>query len=198
VSDSTVTTLLHAWKNGDGTALDRLVPLVYTELRRMAGVCFRNEQGFQTLQPTALIHEAYMRLAGNSEPDFSSRAHFLGIAARVMRQILVDRARARRAEKRNTAARVLLEEDKIPEPQRAALIVALDDALTVLARRDPEKSQILELRYFGGLTAEESAAHLGVPVHKVNRQMRLAQAWLRREIQPSSTGNMSNSPAESA
>ena len=139
-----------------------------------------------------------MRLAGNSEPDFSSRAHFLGIAARVMRQILVDRARARRAEKRNTAARVLLEEDKIPEPQRAALIVALDDALTVLARRDPEKSQILELRYFGGLTAEESAAHLGVPVHKVNRQMRLAQAWLRREIQPSSTGNMSNSPAESA
>ena len=198
VSQVTVTTLLHAWKDGDRTALDRLVPLVYAELRRMAGACFRNEQGVQTLEPTALVHEAYMRLAGTSEPDFSSRAHFLGIAARVMRQILVDRARARRAVKRNAAARVPLEEDQILTPQKAALVVSLDDALTLLARRDPEKAQILELRYFGGLTAEESAEHLGVPVHKINRQMRLAQAWLRREIQPSLGEDVSDSPANSA
>jgi RNA polymerase sigma factor (TIGR02999 family) len=176
---------LHAWKEGDRTALDRLVPLVYTELRRMAGACFKNEQGGQTLEPTALVHEAYLRLAGASEPDFSSRAHFLGIAARVMRQILVDRARARRAGKRNAAARVPLEEDLILTGQRAALVVSLDDALIAMDRQDPEKAHILELRYFGGLTAEESAELLGVPVHKINRQMRLAQAWLRREIQPS-------------
>jgi RNA polymerase sigma factor (TIGR02999 family) len=203
VSDITVTTLLHAWKDGDRTALDRLVPLVYAELRRMAGACFKSEQGMQTLEPTALVHEAYVRLAASGDPDFTSRSHFLGIAARVMRQILVDRARARRADKRNASARVPLEEDEVLTPQRAALVVSLDDALTELARRDPEKAQILELRYFGGLTAEESAEHLGVPAHNINRQMRLAQAWLRREmmrrkISPSLSGNVSNFPSESA
>lgn len=197
MSDPTVTTLLHAWKDGDRTALDRLVPLVYAELRRMAGACFRNEQAGQTLEPTALVHEAYLRLAGADEPDFSGRAHFLGIAARVMRQILVDRARARRAGKRNAAARVPLEEDLILTGQRAALVVSLDDALTEMERRDPEKARILEQRYFGGLTAEESAELLGVPVHRVNRQMRLAQAWLRREIQPSLSSAAPETPAES-
>jgi RNA polymerase sigma factor (TIGR02999 family) len=151
----------------------------------MAGACFKSEQGIQTLEPTALVHEAYLRLAGASEPDFNSRAHFLGIAARVMRQILVDRARARRAGKRNAAARVPFEEDLILTGQRAALVVSLDDALIEMDRQDPEKARILELRYFGGLTAEESAELLGVSVHKINRQMRLAQAWLRREIQAS-------------
>jgi RNA polymerase sigma factor (TIGR02999 family) len=145
----------------------------------------KSERGIQTLEPTALVHEAYLRLAGASETDFNSRAHFLGIAARVMRQILVDRARARRAGKRNAAAHVPLEEDLILAGQRAALVVSLDDALMEMDRQDPEKARILELRYFGGLTAEESAELLGVPVHKINRQMRLAQAWLRREIQAS-------------
>lgn len=198
VSDISVTTLLHEWKEGDRTALDRLVPLVYAELRRMAGACFKSEQGIQTLEPTALVHEAYMRLASSGEPDFTGRAHFLGIAARVMRQILVDRARARNAAKRNAAARVPLEEEHMLTGQRAALVVSLDDALTELARRDPEKAQILELRYFGGLTAEESAEHLGVPVHKINRQMRLAQAWLRREIQPSLQNQALNPQSDSA
>jgi RNA polymerase sigma factor (TIGR02999 family) len=165
----------------------------------MAGACFKNEQSGQTLEPTALVHEAYMRLAGSNEPDFSSRAHFLAIAARVMRQILVDRARARRAGKRNTAARVPLEEDRlILTGQRAALVVSLDDALNEMERRDPEKARILELRYFGGLTAEESAEFLAVPVHKINRQMRLAQAWLRREIQPSLSNGAPENSAESA
>jgi RNA polymerase sigma-70 factor (ECF subfamily) len=198
VSEVTVTTLLHAWKEGDRTALDRLVPLVYAELRRMAGSCFKNEQGVQTLEPTALVHEAYLRLAGASDPDFNSRAHFLGIAARVMRQILVDRARARRAGKRNAAARVPLDDDLILTGQRAALVVSLDDALIEMDRQDPEKARILELRYFGGLTAEESAELLGVSVHKINRQMRLAQAWLRREIQSSPQMVAPEIPAEFA
>jgi len=198
VSEVTVTTLLHAWKEGDRGALDRLVPLVYAELRRMAGSCFKNEQGVQTLEPTALVHEAYLRLAGASQPDFNSRAHFLGIAARVMRQVLVDRARARRAGKRNAASRVPLDEDLILTGQRAALVVSLDDALIEMARQDPEKARILELRYFGGLTAEESAEMLGVSVHKINRQMRLAQAWLRRELQSSPHMGAPEIPAESA
>jgi RNA polymerase sigma factor (TIGR02999 family) len=99
VSESTVTTLLHAWREGDRSALDQLVPLVYGELRRMAGACFKSERTSQTLEPTALVHEAYLRLAGSTDPNFSNRAHFLGIAARIMRQILVDRARARQATK---------------------------------------------------------------------------------------------------
>lgn len=198
MSDITVTQLLHAWKEGDRTALDRLVPLVYAELRRMAGACFKDEHAMQTLEPTALVHEAYLRLASSDEPDVSSRAHFLGIAARVMRQILVDRARARNAGKRNAAGRVPLEEDLILTGQRAALVVSLDDALNEMARQDPEKARILELRYFGGLTAEESAELLGVTVHKVNRQMRLAQAWLRREIQPTLSDGAPETPPNSA
>ena len=181
--EGSVTTLLQAWKEGDRGALDRLVPLVYTELRRMAGVCLRNEAAVQTLEPTALVHEAYLRLVGESDPDFTSRAHCLGIAARVTRQILVDRARARNAEKRNAGARVPLEDDIIFNGRRATLVLSLDDALTTLERQDPEKARILELKYFGGLTAEDSAALLGVSVHKIYRQMRLAQAWLRREIE---------------
>jgi RNA polymerase sigma-70 factor, ECF subfamily len=184
VSESTsATTLLHAWREGDRSALDRLVPLVYAELRRMAGAYIRNERSAQTLEPTALVHEAYLRLVGTSDPDFTNRAHFLAIAARVMRQILVGRARARNADKRNAGLRVPLEEDFVLTGQRASLVIALDDALLELDRKDPEKARILELKYFGGMTAEDSAALLEVPVHKINRQMRLAQAWLRRELE---------------
>ena len=188
---TSATTLLYAWRQGDQSALDRLVPLVYSELRRIAGAAIGNERSVQTLEPTALVHEAYLRLVGTSDPGFSSRAHFLGIAARIMRQILVDRARARNASKRNAAGRVPLEENIVLTGQKPALVLALDDALLELERQDPEKSRILELKFFGGLTAEDSAELLGVSVHHVNRQMRLAQAWLRREIEspPESSAN---------
>jgi RNA polymerase sigma-70 factor (ECF subfamily) len=187
VSDNlSATTLLQAWKEGDRSALDRLVPLVYAELRRMAGAYIRNEGSVQTLEPTALVHEAYLRLVGTSDPDFTNRAHFLAIAARVMRQILVGRARARNADKRSAGLRVPLDEDLVLTGQRASLVLALDDALIELERQDPEKARILELKYFGGLTAEDSAALLDVSVHKINRQMRLAQAWLRRELETAS------------
>lgn len=196
-----VTTLLQAWKEGDRSALDQLVPMVYAELRRMAAACLKHESAAQTIEPTALVHEAYLRLVGESDPDFSNRAHFLGIAARVMRQILVDRARARNAEKRQAGARVPLEDDVMFSGQRATLVLSLDDALTALERQDPEKARILELKYFGGLTAEDSAALLGVSVHKIYRQMRLAQAWLKREMEsgpPNSLPDSPESPLESA
>lgn len=136
----------------------------------------------QTLNPTALVHEAWLRMVGSRDPDFDSRAHFLGVAARLMRQILVDRARARSAEKRSGGVRVPLEDDLAFTGERAGLVVALDEALGILEKLDPERAKILELKYFGGMTAEESAALLGVPVHRINRQMRLAQAWLRAQL----------------
>jgi RNA polymerase sigma-70 factor, ECF subfamily len=180
--DPPITALLDAWKEGDRSALDQLIPLVYSNLRRMALACLRRESVGQTLDPTALVHEAYLRMVGDTDPDFQNRAHFLGVAARVMRQILVDRARARNADKRSAGIRVPLEEEAAFTGDRAALVVQLDDALSDLERQDPEKARLLELRYFGGLTAVESADLLGVSVHQINRQMRLAQAWLRREL----------------
>jgi RNA polymerase sigma-70 factor (ECF subfamily) len=180
--DASVTVLLQSWRDGDRSALDRLVPLVYANLRRMAAAYLRRESDGQTLQPTALVHEAYIRLIGDNDPDFHNRAHFLGIAARVMRQVLVDRARSRNASKRSAGARVPLEDQAGFVGQRAPLVVALDDALLDLERQDPEKARLLELKYFAGMTAEDSAELLGISVHKVNRQMRLAQAWLRREL----------------
>jgi RNA polymerase sigma factor (TIGR02999 family) len=183
VSENTpVTTLLQAWKEGDRAAFDQLVPLVYGELRRRAAMCLRREPAGQTLEPTALVHEAYLRLVGDADPDFSNRAHFFGVAARLMRQILVDRARARHSNKRSGGVRVPLDDGVVFTGERASLVVSLDDALAELEQQDPEKARILELKYFGGMTADETALLLGVSVHKVNRQMRLAQAWLRREL----------------
>jgi RNA polymerase sigma-70 factor (ECF subfamily) len=180
--EASVTVLLQAWKDGDRAALDKLVPLVYANLRRMAAAYLRREPDGQTLQPTALVHEAYIRLIGDSDPDFHNRAHFLGVAARVMRQVLVDRARARNADKRSGGARVPLDDDVGFSGERGPLVVSLDDALLDLERQDPEKARLLELKYFGGMTAEDTATLLGISVHKVNRQMRLAQAWLRRQL----------------
>lgn len=195
--ESRVTVLLQAWKDGDRAALDKLVPLVYANLRRLAASYLRREPGGQTLQPTALVHEAYLRLIGDRDPDFHNRAHFLGVAARVMRQVLVDRARARNADKRGGGARVPLDDDAGFSGERGPLIVSLDDALLDLERQDPEKAQLLELKYFGGMTAEDTAALLGVSVHKVNRQMRLAQAWLRRQLEaPPSAGESAVDPPE--
>lgn len=179
---ASVTELLHAWRDGDRSALDQLVPLVYSNLRGMAAAHLHRESSIQTLNPTALVHEAYLRLIGDTDPEFQNRAHFLGVASRVMRQILVDRARARNAHKRYGGARIPLDDDVAFTGERAAMVVALDDALSDLERQDPEKARLLEMRYFGGMTAEDSAALLGVPLHKINRQMKLAQAWLRREL----------------
>lgn len=179
---ASVTELLQAWREGDRAALDQLVPLVYSNLRGMAASHLHRESGSQTLDPTALVHEAYLRLVGDSDPDFQNRAHFLGVASRIMRQILVDRARARNAQKRHGGARVPLEDDVAFTGERASMVVALDDALSDLERQDPEKARLLEMRYFGGMTAEDSAILLNVPVNKINRQMKLAQAWLRREL----------------
>ena len=181
-NDPSITILLHQWKDGDGAALDTLVPLVYSELRRLAASSLHREHGARTLDPTALVNEAYLRLVGGKNPDFNDRAHFLGVAARLMREILVDRARARRTEKRSGGARVPLENDMVFTGEHAAAVVELDDALELLAMQDPEKARILEVRFFGGLTAEESAAALGIPLNRINRQMRLAQAWLRAEL----------------
>jgi len=191
--DLPITALLDAWKDGDRAALDQLMPLVYANLRRMAAACLQREAGSQTLDPTALVHEAYLRMVGDTDPNFQNRAHFLGVAARVMRQILVDRARSRNADKRCAGIRVPLEDEVAFSGERAALVVALDDALRDLERQDREKAHLLELRYFGGLTAEESADFLGVSVHRINRQMRLAQAWLRRELEAPS-GALENPP----
>jgi len=178
-----ITMLLQAWKGGDGAALDSLVPLVYGELKRMAAGYLSRESAGQTLQPTALVHEAYLRLAGTSDPDFQNSAHFRSVAARIMRQILVDRARARHSDKREGGFRVELDESMSSAGDRTSALVALDDALADLERQDEEKARILELKYFGGLTAEEMAGILGITLNQVNWQIRTAQAWLRRELE---------------
>jgi RNA polymerase sigma factor (TIGR02999 family) len=187
-----VTRLLHAWKGGDGAALDQLIPLVYAELKRMAASQLSHEPAGQTLQPTALVHEAYLRLAGTDDPDFHDSAHFRCVAARVMRQILVDRARAKQAAKRAGGWRVDLDDAIAPVLERDASLVALDDALAELSRQDEEKARILELKYFGGLTAEEMAVVLGITLNRVNWQIRTAQAWLRRELE---AADSSSAPA---
>lgn len=181
-SSSPVTALLQAWKAGDATAPDRLVPLVYNELKRLAANCLRSERESHTLQPTALVHEAYLRLAGSNDPDFRNGAHFRSVAARVMRQILVDRARARNADKRNAGWRVEFDEEAAVGHERAPTLIALDDALADLEKLDAGKARVLELKYFGGLTAEELADVLGLTLNQVNWQIRTAQAWLKREL----------------
>jgi RNA polymerase sigma factor (TIGR02999 family) len=178
-----VTVLLQRFARGDQSALDQVLPIVYAELRRLAAGYLRNERPNHTLQPTALINEAYARLVGQSQPDFESRAHFVGVAAQIMRQILVDHARGRNAQKRGgDLERVQLNESIDSVVERPWAIIALDDALTELARMDPTKSRLIEMRFFGGFTAEESAELLQMSVSTVRRELRVAQAWLQREV----------------
>lgn len=178
-----VTRLLRDWKQGDDAALEQLTPLVYQELHRLADSYLRRERPGHTLQPTALVHEAYMRLIGQSHPEWQSRAHFYGVAARLMRQILVDHARSHRAAKRGGGDRKLsLEDVTLFSAERSAELVALDDALNELTKVDPRKSQAVELRFFGGLTAEEIGEALGISVATVGRELRMAEAWLYREM----------------
>jgi len=177
-----VTRLLIEWANGNQQALDELTPLVYRELRQLAASCLRKEREGNTLQPTALVHEAYLRLVNVKNPDWQSRSHFFGIAARLMRQILVDHARKRHAGKR-AGQRVSLEDALNFQRGRGEALVALDSGLNVLEKLDPRKCKAIELRYFGGLSMDEIAQALDVSPVTVRRDLRMAKAWLRHEMQ---------------
>ena len=179
-----VTQLLLDWGKGDRAALEQLLPVIYQELHKIARGYLRGERPGHTLQPTALIHEAYLRLLGQDLPEWKNRHHFFGVAALLMRQILVEHARGRHAAKRGGGAQqVSLEDATIFSEGRTADLVALDDALTALAALDERKCRVIELRFFGGLSVEETAEVLGVSVATVGREQRLAQAWLHREVE---------------
>jgi RNA polymerase sigma-70 factor (ECF subfamily) len=178
-----VTNLLVEWKQGNKAAMDLLTPLVYNELRRLAERYLRNERSAATLQPTALVHEAYLRLVAQSMPDWESRAHFFGVAAHLMRQILVDHARKHRSAKRGGG----IEKMSIDEivglgAEKPGDIIALDDALRGLQEIDERKAKVIELRFFGGLSVDETAVALGVSPATIGREQRLAEAWLHREL----------------
>jgi len=169
--------------------LDRLVPLVYDQLREIAQGQLRRERSGHTLQPTALVHEAYARMLGQEQPDYHDRAHFLGVAAQVMRRILIDYARTRNAAKRGGGGEKLpFDEARDGGTERSAAIIALDDSLTALERQDPRKARLVEMRYFGGLSAAESAEALGLDIAEVRRELRVAHAWLGREMKRPSGG----------
>ena len=178
-----ITDQLIAWSKGDAAALDKLIPAVYQELRRMADYYLRGEDSGHSLQPTALVHEAYLRLIDQTKVDWHNRAHFFGVAAQMMRRILVDHAKAKHRVKRGgTANKVSLDETIYLTSERAAELVALDVALKVLNQMDERKSRIVELRYFGGLTVEETAQVLDVSDKTVMRDWNLAKAWLYQEL----------------
>jgi RNA polymerase sigma factor (TIGR02999 family) len=182
-SPNEVTRLLVEWSNGDETALERLVPIVEAELHRLASRYLRREIGGHVLQTTALVNEAYLRLIEQPAVRWQNRAHFFGIAARLMRRILVDYARRDRAAKRGGGAvRLSLEHVTGLAHERDLDLVALDDALTALARIDARQSEIVELRFFGGLRVDETAEVLGLSPATVTRDWNLAKAWLRREM----------------
>jgi RNA polymerase sigma factor (TIGR02999 family) len=182
-SGTSITVLVHQYANGDKEALDHLLPLVYGELRRIAQKHLYDERLGHTLQPTALVHEMYARLAGQTPPDLRDRIHFLSVAAHVMRQILIDHARTKYAQKRGGRQEKLsLEEAQHACMEKPTIMVRIDDALNLLAGYDPRKARLIEMRFFGGLTAEESAAVLDLPVNVVRRELRVAQAWLQREL----------------
>ena len=178
-----VTRLLVRWREGDQRALDELMPLVYAELHRLAARYMRGERPGHTLQTSALVNEAYLRLAGHEDIQWQDRAHFFAVAAQAMRRILVDHARRRGNQKRGgDVHKVALDEALIVSDERAAEVVALDDALARLAEVAPRKSRLVELRFFGGLGIEEAAEVLQVSPGTVMRDWTFAKAWLRREI----------------
>lgn len=178
-----VTQLLIDWRNGSKEALDQLTPLLYGELRRMAAAYLRRERANHTLQPTALVNELYMQLSKLARLEWKDRAHFFGIASYLMRQILVQHARTGNAAKRGGGIRKLaLDEALTVSGDSSRDLIALDDAMRELARFDERKSRIVEMHYFGGLKAEEMAEVLGVSVSTVGRELRLAHAWLYRQV----------------
>ncbi|HEU5237763.1 MAG TPA: sigma-70 family RNA polymerase sigma factor [Pyrinomonadaceae bacterium] len=187
-SPNEITRQLIAWSKGDKAALETLIPAVYEELRRMADYYLRGEQSGHSLQPTALVHEAYLRLIDQTKVEWHNRAHFYGVAAQMMRRILIDHAKAKHRMKRGGAApKISLDESVNFTHERAAELVALDDALQILGEVDERKSRIVELRYFGGLTVEETAQVLGISDKTVMRDWKLAKAWLYDEINRAGT-----------
>ena len=181
---ATVTNLLRAWSDGDESALQRLMPLVEAELRRLARGYMRRERKNHTLQPTALINEAFIRLTDARQIRWQDRAHFLGISARLMRRVLVDYARSRGYQKRGGGAQhVTLHESSLPMPEWDVDLLALDDALETLAAVDARKSRVIELRFFGGLSIQETARVLHMSTDTVKRDWRLAKLWLLREME---------------
>lgn len=178
-----ITQLLHEWSNGDDLALEKLMPLVYQELRKMARQYMKSQRVGHTLQPTALIHEAYLKLAGQKEQNWKNRAHFFGVAAQAMRHILIDYVRNRNYQKRGGKdQRVELDEKMIVSNERAVGLVELDEALTRLADLDERKSRVVELKYFGGLSNEEMAEVLNVSAKTITRDWQFSRSWLLREL----------------
>ena len=188
-----ITRLLKAWGRGDSAALDRLTPLVYEQLHRMARRYMRSERPGHTLQATALLNEAFLRLVDTRDLDWNDRSHFFAVCARVMRRILVDAARSRAAIKRGGQAdraehSTAINLDQLPDPasETSAQVCALDEALNRLAQIDPRRAHVIELRFFGGLTVEETARALEISPQTVMREWKLARAWLARELSQSS------------
>lgn len=182
-SSKEVTELLLAWNSGDEAALEQLMPLVYDELHRLAHRYLGGERAGHMLQTTALVNEAYLRLIDASRVQWQNRAHFFAVSAQLMRRVLVDFARARQYQKRGGGAQqVSLEEALVVSMERGAELIALDDALTTLAAADERASQVVELRFFGGLSIEESAAVLGISPETVKRDWQWAKVWLLREL----------------
>ena len=182
-SPQQITERLSAWSSGDAAALDDVIRAVYQELRRMAGHYLRMENPGNSLQPTALVHEAYLRLVDQTRVSWQNRSHFFGVAAQMMRRILVDHARTKHRDKRGgTATKLPLDEALDLSQARAGDLVALDDALESLAEIDERKSRVVELRFFGGLSVEETAEVLGVSPQTVLRDWKLAKAWLYQNI----------------
>jgi len=189
-STQEVTQLLLAWSHGDQAALEQLTPLVYAELHRLAKRYLGGERRGHTLQTTALVNEAYLRLIDWKNVEWQNRAHFFGVSAQLMRRILVDFARSRHYAKRGgEAEQVSLAEASMVAQGRSTALVALDDALQALAALDPRQSQVVELRFFGGLSLEETAEVLKVSPATVRRDWSLAQAWLHRELNKTATGD---------
>jgi RNA polymerase sigma factor (TIGR02999 family) len=182
-SPSDVTRLLRRWSQGDREALDELVPLMYAELRQLAHQRLRRESANRSVNTTGLVHDAYLKLVGVQSPQFRDRAHFLAMASRVMRRLLVDQARARRAAKRGGAAvPAELDEALYVSDSQAESFVSLDEALKRLEALDPRQGQIVEHRYFGGLSLQETAEAMGVSLATVKRELRFAHAWLAGEL----------------
>jgi len=188
-SNQQITELLVRWRGGDQQALDDLVPLVYAELRQIAHHYLQRERSDHTLQSTALVHEAYVRLVGHNVPQWQDRAHFFGVAARVMRQILVEYARSHQAAKRGGGAcKVTLNDDLEAASKPVDLdVIMLDDALKGLAMLDEQQSKIVELRFFAGLSIEDTSQVLGISPATVSREWTSARAWLHREVTRGST-----------
>lgn len=178
-----VTEVLQQWRDGDRDAVEKLLPLVYEELRRQARAYLARERRGHTLQPTALVHETYLKLADKLQPQWRDRIHFYAVSSQLMRRILVDHARQHSAEKRGgRLLRVSLDEESARVEARALDLLALDAALERLAEKDPRKARMIEFRFFGGLSLEETAQALGVSIPLVVKEVRLARAWLYRDI----------------